>query len=52
MLRCDEADLFLATGNVRLVAWPVAALALARHAMARSRFKGLRGAAGLVEEVG
>ena len=54
--RRDEADLVFVAGNIALavfdiIEWPVAALALTTHAMARSRFKALRGAAGLVGEV-
>jgi hypothetical protein len=54
--RRDEADLVFVVGNIALavfdiIEWPVAALALATHAMARSRFKALRGTAGLVAEV-
>ena len=54
--RRDEADLVFVAGNLALavfdiIEWPVAALALTTHAMARSRFKALRGAAGLVAEV-
>ena len=57
LLKRDEADLVFVAGNIALalfdiIEWPVAALALITHVMARSRFKGLRGAAGLVEEVG
>ena len=56
VLKRDEADLVFVAGNTALavfeiIEWPVAALALATHAMARSRFKGLQGAAGLVAEV-
>jgi hypothetical protein len=44
LLRRDEADIVLIAGNFVLVAleiieWPVAALALAVHLLARSRFK-------------
>jgi len=44
-------------GNIALVAfevidWPVAVLTLAAHAMARSRFKALQGAADVAEEAG
>ena len=44
-------------GNIALVAfeiieWPVAAVTLAAHAMARSRYKALQGAADVVEEAG
>jgi len=54
--RRDEADLVFVAGNIALavfdiIEWPVAALALTTHAMARSRFKALRGASGLVAEV-
>ena len=55
--RRDEAELVFVAGNFDLVAfgiieWPVAALTLAAHAMARSRFKALQGAAELLEEAG
>ena len=57
LLRRDEADLVFVAGNLALVAfevidWPVAALTLAAHAMARSRFKALQGAADVAEEAG
>jgi hypothetical protein len=57
VLKRDEADLVFVAGNIALVAfeiieWPVAALVLAAHAMARSRFKALQGAADVAEEVG
>jgi hypothetical protein len=57
LLERDEADLVFFAGNVVLVAldiieWPVAALTLAAHAMARSRLKALQGAAEVVEEAG
>ena len=56
ILKRDEADLVFVAGNIALavfdiIEWPVALLALTTHAMARSRFKALRGAAGLVGEV-
>ena len=37
----------LALTALDVIEWPVAALALATHAMAPSRFKALQGAAGL-----
>jgi hypothetical protein len=57
ILKRDEADLVFVAGNIALVAfevidWPVAALTLAAHAMARSRFKALQGAADVAEEAG
>ena len=57
ILKRDEADLVFVAGNIALVAfevidWPVAALTLAAHAMARSRLKALQGAADVVEEAG
>ena len=57
ILKRDEADLVFVAGNVALVAfeiieWPVAALTLAAHAMARSRYKALQGAADVAEEAG
>jgi len=57
MLKRDEADLVFVAGNIALVAfeiieWPVAAVTLAAHAMARSRYKALQGAADVVEEAG
>ena len=57
MLKRDEADLVFVAGNLALVAfeiieWPVAAVTLAAHAMARSRYKALQGAADVVEEAG
>jgi hypothetical protein len=57
LLKRDEADLVFVAGNIALVAfevidWPVAALTLAAHAMARSRFKALQGAADVAEEAG
>lgn len=56
LLKREEADLVLVAGNVVLVAfeiieWPVAALTLAVHALARTRFKGLEALAEVVEEV-
>jgi hypothetical protein len=53
--RRDEAELVFVAGNIALVAfdiieWPVAVLTLTAHAMARSRFKALQGAAVLLEE--
>jgi hypothetical protein len=55
ILKRDEADILFLVGNVALVAleiieWPVAALAVAVHAMARSRFKGLQVMATVCEE--
>ena len=57
LLKRDEADLVFVAGNIALVAfevieWPVAALTLAAHAMARSRLKALQGAADVVEDAG
>jgi folate-dependent phosphoribosylglycinamide formyltransferase PurN len=56
LLKREEADLILIAGNVALVAyeiveWPVAALTLTVHALARTRFKGLEALAEVVEEV-
>jgi hypothetical protein len=56
LLKREEADLILVAGNVALVAlevveWPVAALTLTVHALARTRFKGLEAIAEVVEEV-
>jgi len=55
ILKRDEADLLLIVGNVALVAlelieWPVAALTLTVHIMARSRFKWLEAVAEVAEE--
>jgi hypothetical protein len=55
VLRRDEADILLIAGNIALVAlevieWPVAALTLATHAIARSRFKALQAVAEVAEE--
>jgi hypothetical protein len=55
-LKREEADVILVAGNVLLVAleiieWPVAALALAVHALARSRYKALEVVAEVAEEV-
>ena len=55
LLRRDEADVVLLIGNVALVAfevidWPVAALTLAVHFLARSRFKALEAVAEVAEE--
>jgi hypothetical protein len=55
ILKRDEADILFVVGNIALVAleiieWPVAALALAVHAMARARFKALRSVAEVAEE--
>jgi hypothetical protein len=57
LLKRDEADVVFVAGNIALVAfevidWPVAVLTLAAHAMARSRFKALQGAADVAEEAG
>ena len=57
LLKRDEADLVFVAGNIALVAfevieWPVAVLTLAAHAMARSRYKALQGAADVAEEAG
>ena len=57
MLRRDEADVLFIAGNIALAAfevidWPVAALAIVAHAMARSRFKALQALAEVREEVG
>jgi hypothetical protein len=54
-LRRDEADVILVAGNIALVAfevieWPVAALTLAVHLLARSRYKGLEALAEVAEE--
>lgn len=53
----DEADILFIAGNVALVAfdlieWPIAALMLASHAMARSRFKVLQAVGEVAEEAG
>lgn len=55
ILKRDEADIVFIAGNVALVAfefieWPVAALTLALHLMARSRFRVLQAAAEVAEE--
>jgi hypothetical protein len=55
LLKRDEADFLFLAGNVLLVGleiieWPVAVLALAVHAMARSRIKALRVVAEVAEE--
>jgi len=57
ILKRDEADILFIAGNLALVAfdlieWPIAALMLASHAMARSRFKVLRAVAEVAEEAG
>ena len=57
LLRRDEADVVLVIGNAALVVfevieWPVAALTLAVHFLARSRFKGLEAMAEVAEEAG
>lgn len=54
-LRRDEADVVLVVGNIALVAfevieWPVAALTLAVHLLARTRYKGLEAMAEVAEE--
>jgi hypothetical protein len=51
----DEAEIIFVAGNIALVAfevieWPVAVLAVALHAMARSRYKSLRTVAEVGEE--
>lgn len=56
LLKREEADVVLVAGNVALVAfeiieWPVAALTLAVHALARTRWKALEAMAEVVEEV-
>jgi hypothetical protein len=55
LLRRDEADLLLVAGNLALVAleiieWPVAAMALAIHFLAKTRFKALEVIAEVAEE--
>ena len=55
IFRRDEVELLFVAGNVALVAleiieWPVAAIALTLHLMARSRFKGLQVVAEVAEE--
>jgi hypothetical protein len=55
ILKRDEADIVLVAGNVALVAlnvieWPFAALTLAAHLIARSRFKALQAVAEVAEE--
>jgi len=57
ILKRDEADILFIAGNVALVAfdlieWPIAALMLASHAMARSRFKVLQAVGEVAEEAG
>lgn len=56
LLKREEADVVLVAGNVALVAfeiveWPVAALTLAVHALARTRWKTLQALAEVAEEV-
>ena len=56
LLKREEADVILVAGNVALVAfeiveWPVAALTLAVHALARTRWKAMQAIAEVVEEV-
>jgi hypothetical protein len=53
----DEADILFIAGTVAFVAfeiidWPIAALMLASHAMARSRSKVLQAVAEVAEEAG
>ncbi len=53
----DEADILFIAGTVALIAfdlieWPIAALMLASHAMARSRHKVLHAIAEVAEEAG
>jgi len=55
LVRRDEADLVLVIGNIALVAfevveWPVAALTLVVHFLARTRFKALEALAEMAEE--
>jgi hypothetical protein len=55
LLKRDEADLIFVAGNLALVAldlieWPMAALALLLHAMARTRFEALKSVAEVGEE--
>jgi ABC-type maltose transport system permease subunit len=55
LFRRDEADVVLVVGNALLVAfevidWPVAAVTLTVHLLARSRFKGLEAMAEMGEE--
>jgi hypothetical protein len=55
ILKRDEADILFIAGNVALVAfelieWPVAALTLAVHLMARSRLRVLQAVAEVAEE--
>jgi len=57
ILKRDEADILFIAGNVALVAfdlieWPIAALMLASHAMARSRFQVLQAVGEVAEEAG
>ena|ERR1022692_3604907 len=55
LLRRDETDIVLVVGNIALVAfevieWPVAAITLAVHLLARSRFKAIEELAEIAEE--
>jgi len=55
LLKREEADVILLAGNLALVAfevieWPVAALTLLVHALARTRFKALEAIAEVAEE--
>ena len=57
ILKRDGADILFIAGNVALVAfdlidWPITALMLASHAMARSRHKVLQAVAEVAEEAG
>ena len=57
ILKRDEADILFVAGSVALVVfdlidWPIAALMLASHAMARSRHKVLHAVAEVAEEAG
>jgi hypothetical protein len=57
ILKRDKADILFIAANVALVAfdlidWPIAALMLASHAMARSRHKVLQAVAEVAEEAG
>lgn len=56
LLKREEADVVLVAGNVALVVfevieWPVAAVTLAVHALARTRWKTLQALAEVAEEV-
>jgi len=55
LVRRDEVDIVLVVGNIALVAfevveWPVAALTLAVHFLARTRFKALEAVGEVAEE--